>query len=80
MGGLFWGRSSSPVADTKEPFAWTIASDKKTIVGADMDGSFQITLISPDRMEKCYTQNATSPSNSIVATCHMMDRVNKTKC
>ena len=31
-------------------------------------------------MEKCYTQNATSPGKSIVATFHMMDRVNKTKC
>ena len=29
------------------------------------------------RMEKCYTQNATSPSKSIVATCHMMDRVKR---
>jgi hypothetical protein len=76
-GRLVWGRSSSSVADTKEPFAWTIASDNKTILGADMDGSFHITLISPDRMEKCYTQNATSPSKSIVATCHMMDRMKR---
>ena len=49
--------------------------DNKTIIGADMDGFFHITLISSDRMEKCYTQSATSPSKSIVATCHMMDRV-----
>ena len=76
-GRLVSGRSSSSVADTKEPFAWTIASDNKTILGADMDGSFHITLISPDRMEKCYTQNATSPSKSIVATCHMMDRMKR---
>ena len=74
-GRLVWGRSSSSVADTKEPFAWAIASDNKTIVGADMDGNFRITLISPDRMEKCYTHNATSPSKSIVATCYMMNRV-----
>ena len=74
---LVWGRSSSSAADTKEPFAWTIASDNKTIVGADMDGYFHITLISPDRMEKCYAQNATSPSKSIIATCHMMDRVKR---
>jgi hypothetical protein len=47
-GRLAWGRSSSAVADTKEPFAWAIASDNKTIVGADMDGYFRITLISPD--------------------------------
>jgi len=74
-GRLAWGRSSSTVADTKEPFAWAIASDNKTIIGADMDGYFRITLVSPDRIEKCYTHNGTSPSRSIVATCYMMDRV-----
>ena len=76
-GRLAWGRSSSAVADTKEPFAWAIASDNKTIVGADMDGYFRITLVSPDRIEKCYTHNSTSPTHSIVATCHMMDRVKR---
>jgi len=43
-GRLVWGRSASAVADTKEPFAWAISSDNKTIVGADMDGYFLITL------------------------------------
>lgn len=76
-GRLVWGRSSSAVADTKEPFAWAISSDNKTIIGADMDGYFQITLLSPDRMEKCYTHNGTSPSKSVVATCHVMERVKK---
>jgi hypothetical protein len=76
-GRLAWGRSSSAVADTKEPFAWVIASDNKTIVGADMDGYFRITLVAPDRMEKCYTHNGTSPTRSIVATCYMMDRVKR---
>ena len=76
-GRLVWGRASSAVADTKEPFAWAIASDNKTIVGADMDGYYRITLISPDRMEKCYTHNATSPSKTIVAACHMIDRVKR---
>jgi hypothetical protein len=28
-------------------------------------------------MEKCYTQNGISPGVSIVATCHMMDRVKR---
>ena len=73
-GRLAWGKSSSAVADTKEPFAWAIASDNRTIVGADMDGYFRITLLSPDRMEKCYAHNGISPTHSIVATCHVMDR------
>jgi hypothetical protein len=73
-GRLVWGRSASAVADTKEPFAWAISSDNKTIVGADMDGYFLITLISPDRMEKCYTHNAAGSGKSVVATCYAMDR------
>ena len=76
-GRLVWGRSASTAADTKEPFAWAIASDNKTIVGADMDGYFRITLVGPNRMEKCYTHNGTSPSRSVVATCYMMDRVKR---
>ena len=76
-GRLAWGRSSSAVSDTKEPFAWAIASDNRSIVGADMDGYFRITLISPDRMEKCYVHNGTSPTRSIVATCYVMDRVKR---
>jgi hypothetical protein len=76
-GRVAWGRSSSAVSDTKEPFAWAISSDNKSIVGADMDGYFRITLISPDRMEKCYVHNGTSPTRSIVATCYMMERVKR---
>jgi len=73
-GRVAWGRSSSAVADTKEPFAWAIASDNRTIVGADLDGYFRITLVAPDRMEKCYTHNGTGPTRSVVATCYMMER------
>ncbi len=76
-GRLAWGRSSSTVADTKEPFTWAIASDNKTIVGADMDGYFRITLVSPERIEKCYTHNGSGPTQSIVSTCYMMDRVKR---
>jgi hypothetical protein len=73
-GRLVWGRSASAVADTKEPFAWAISSDNKTIVGADMDGYFLITLVSPDRMDKCYVHNAVGGGKSVVATCYAMDR------
>jgi hypothetical protein len=76
-GRLAWGRSSSAVANTQEPFAWAMASDNRSIVGADLDGYFRITLISPDRMEKCYVHNGLSPSGSVVATCHVMERVKK---
>ena len=76
-GSLAWGHSSSTVSDTKEPFAWAIANDNKTIIGADVDGYFHIVLISPDRIEKCYTQNSASPSRAIVAACYTMDRVKR---
>jgi hypothetical protein len=76
-GRLAWGRSSSAVMDSKEPFAWAMSSDNKSIVGADMDGYFHITLLAPDRMEKCYVHNAMSPSKSLVATCYTMERVKK---
>ena len=73
-GRLVWGRSASAVADTKEPFAWAIASDNETIIGSDTDGSYLINVLGPDRMEKCYTQNGTSPSKSIVAGCQIVER------
>jgi len=76
-GRVAWGRSSSTVADTKEPFAWAITSDNKTIMGADLDGYFHITVLGRDRMEKCYVHNGLSPSRSVVATCYMMTRVKK---
>src|SRR5262245_7403609 len=76
-GRLTCGKSTSAAADTKWPFAWAIASDNSSIIGADMDGYFRITLLSPDRIEKCYVHNGVSPTHSIVATCHMMDRVKR---
>ena len=73
-GRVAWGRSSSAAADTKEPFVWALSSDNKSITGADMDGYFRITLLGRDRMEKCYVQNGTSPSGSVVAACYEMRR------
>jgi hypothetical protein len=76
-GRVAWGRSSTALADEKEPFAWALSSDNRTITGADLDGYFRITLITSDRMEKCYVHNGTSPSRSVVATCYQMDRVKR---
>jgi hypothetical protein len=73
-GNLLWGKtwiSDGP----KDPFAWAIAPDGKTIVGSDSDGSHFLTLLSADRMERCYTHDGTSPSQSIVATCGVIERV-----
>ncbi len=73
-GELAWGHSLSTVAATNEPFAWAIANDNKTIVGADTDGYFHLTVLAADRIELCYTHNGLSPSKSIVATCYVMER------
>jgi len=42
-----------------------------------MDGYFRITILSPDRIEKFYAQNAARPSRAIVASCQVMDRVKR---
>jgi hypothetical protein len=61
-GRLIWGTTSS-------------ANNDRTIIGADSDGYYRITVVSADRIEKCYAQSATGPRQAIVATCFMMDRV-----
>jgi hypothetical protein len=73
-GRLAWGRTSSAAANAEEPLAWAIAADNKTIVGADADGYYHISLLAPDRMEKCYVHNGMGPSRSVVASCQMMER------
>lgn len=76
-GRLLWGHNLSKVAATNEPFAATFAADGRTIVGADTDGYFNITVASPDRMEMCYAHNALSPTKSIVAACFILTRDKK---
>ena len=60
-GRVAWGRSSSAVADTRSRSPGRMTSDNRSIVGADMDGYFRITLIAPDRIEKCYVHNGAEP-------------------
>jgi hypothetical protein len=76
-GRLVWGHSFSTVAGTNETFAWAISADNKSIFGADTDGYYQMTVMSPDRIEMCYAHNGLSPSGSIVATCYVMERTKK---
>ena len=75
-GRLIWGTTSAGNNDVKEPFAWAVTADNKTIIGADTDGYYRITILSPDQMEKCYVQNAASSRQAIVASCFVMSRVN----
>src|SRR5262249_50078860 len=76
-GRLAWGPPPSVVAGTNEPVARASPSNPNATVGRDGDGYFRLTLVGPDRMEKCNPHTGTSPSRSIVATCYTMDRVKR---
>jgi hypothetical protein len=42
-----------------------------------MDGYFRITMLTADRMEKCYVHNGVSPTRSVVAACYVMERARR---
>jgi hypothetical protein len=67
-GRLLWGKSWSDPART-EPFVATITGDGKTILGADSDGSLTFRIGGRNRLEACYIHPASSPSQSMVASC-----------
>jgi hypothetical protein len=75
-GRVFWGEAW-PTADrsARDTLALAIAADGRTIVGAGNDGAHTMTLVSPDRIERCFTQPGTGPSGSIVAACGVYERV-----
>ncbi len=75
-GRVLWGKSwSNP--DRKEPFAWALSEDGKTVIGADTDGYYRLTILSADRMEMCYTHSGLGPTRSIVAACTIVERVKR---
>jgi hypothetical protein len=76
-GRLAWGHSFSTAAKTNEPFAWAISADNKSIYGAATRGNFEMSVLSPDRIEMCYNHSGLTRDGSIVATCFMMDRAKK---
>ena len=59
-GRLAWGHSFSKTAATNEPFAWAISADGKTIVGADTDGYYNMSVQSADLIEMCCAHNGLS--------------------
>lgn len=75
-GRLLWGQawvSASP--DAKETLALGIAADGKTMIGAGDNGLHYMTLVSPDRIERCFAQPGTHPSGSTVASCGFYERM-----
>ena len=72
-GRLLWGKSwSNP--ERKEPFVASITSDRRTLIGADTDGSMTMRIGGRGRMELCYIHPATGPSQSMLASCGTMQR------
>lgn len=72
-GRLLWGKSwSNP--ERKEPFVATITWDGRTIIGADNDGSLTMRIGGRGAMDLCYIHPATSPSQSMVASCGALQR------
>jgi hypothetical protein len=74
---LAWGYSFSAVAADHVPFAWAISADNKSIIGANTHGNFQMTVMSPDHIEMCYSHSGLNQDGSIVATCYMIERAKK---
>ncbi|HET7715307.1 MAG TPA: hypothetical protein VFK86_06740 [Bauldia sp.] len=75
-GRVFWGQAwSNADPSIRETLALALAADGRTIVGADSDGAHYMTLVSPDRIERCYANPGTSPSGSIVAACGFYERM-----
>jgi hypothetical protein len=75
-GRVLWGEAwASANPNERDTLALAIAADGKTIIGAGNDGAHYITLVGPDRMERCYAHPGTSPSGSIVAACGTFERM-----
>jgi hypothetical protein len=75
-GRVFWGEAWSTADPTvRDTLALALAADGRTIIGAGNDGAHHMTLVSPDRIERCFAQPGTGPSGAIVAACGYYDRV-----
>ena len=72
-GNLLWGSAWSDPAQ-KDPFAATFTPDGQTIIGADSDGTINVTIAEDGRLNFCYSHTGLSPSGSIVATCGILAR------
>ena len=56
-----WSGGPFRAPPMREPFAWAISRDNRTVFGADTDGQFRLTILEPNRMELCYTHPGLSP-------------------
>lgn len=75
-GRVFWGEAwASSAPENRDTLALALAADGRTIMGADNDGAHMMTLVAPDRIERCYAHPGSSPSGSTVASCGYYERV-----
>jgi len=70
-GRLLWGVVSSDKTSGKRPLVLAFSFNNGTLVGSDTEGFHRVTIISPTRMESCFTDNG---SGSIMGTCGILER------
>jgi hypothetical protein len=68
---LLWGTVSSDHTNGTRPIVLAFSFNNGTLIGSDTAGFHRFTVISPTRMESCFTDNG---SGSLVATCGILDR------
>ena len=68
---LLWGTVSSDGSTGTRPIVLAFSFNNGTLIGSDPTGFHRFTVISPTRMESCFTDNG---SGSLVATCGILDR------
>lgn len=74
-GRVLWGEAwVTADPEVRDTLALAFTADGRTIVGAGNDGTHTMTLVSPDRLERCFTQPGGGPSGSIVAACGFYER------
>lgn len=75
-GRVFWGQGwLTDDTGVRDTLALALAADGKTIIGAGDDGTHIMTLVGPDRIERCFSHPGTVDSGAIVAACGYYDRV-----
>lgn len=69
-GRVIWGTVSSDKTEAR-PIVLSFSFNNGTLIGSDTMGFHRITIISPTRLESCFTDNG---SGAIVSSCGIIER------
>ena len=70
-GRLLWGTVTSDQGGGTRPMVLAFSFNNGTLIGSDTHGLHRLTVISPTRMESCFTDNGSGP---LIATCGVLNR------